>query len=84
MKKPNNFQGAATLPNKEKRISEKSQRLLNELDVKVALNSYNIIANYVLSKNGEKDNLSGFVYQVSCADCNLIYIGHTKQSLKSR
>ena len=32
----------------------------------------------------KKDELSGLVYQVPCADCNLIYIDRTKLSFKSR
>ena len=66
-------------------IGKKIQRMLNELDIKVALKPYHTIANYVPSPNNLiKEELSGLIYQVPCADCNLIYIGQTKRSLKSR
>ena len=32
----------------------------------------------------EKDLISGFIHPDSCTDCNLIYIGQIKLSLKSR
>ena len=67
-------------------ISEKIKRPLNELNIKVALRPLYTIANFVPSPKDsvKKDELSGLVYQVPCADCNLIYIGRTKRSLKSR
>ena len=69
-------------------VSEKIQRLLYELNTKVALKPLytRTIANFVPIPNDsvQKDKLSGFIYQVFCADCNLIYIGQTKRSLKSR
>ena len=56
-------------------ISDKIQRMLNELD-----KSCRTIANYVPSPNNfVKEEL-----QVPCAQYNLIYIGQTKRSLKSR
>ena len=66
-------------------IGKKIQRMFNELDIKVVLKPYNTIANYVPSPNNlVKEELSGLIYQVPCAKCNLIYIGQTKRSLKSR
>ena len=69
-------------------ISEKIKQLLNELNKKFALKPLYTIANFNFvpspKDSVKKDELSGLVYQVSCADCNLIYIGQTKQSLKSR
>ena len=48
-------------------MNENIQKLLKELDIKVALNPYNTIVSYVsFSKDlVKKVKLSGFIYQVS-------------------
>ena len=56
-------------------ISEKIKRLLNKLNIKVALKPLYAITNFVpFPKDSvKKEELSGLIYQVPCADCNLIY-----------
>ena len=64
-------------------ISEKIQRLLNELDRKVALMSMSIDNWVPFPKDRvKKDEFSRLIYHIFCADCNLIYIDLTKGNLK--
>ena len=60
--------------------------VLNNIGVMVAFKPYLTVGKYLPSPKDctKKDELSGMVYQVPCHDCDFIYIGQTKRSLKSR
>ena len=66
--------------------TEKIQRVLNDVDVKVAMKPFATIAKYLPSPKDPLDvnEITGIIYQVPCHDCPFVYIGQTKRDLKSR
>ena len=80
-----NYSSFTTLPY-IKGVSDKIQRILHNIGVKVAFKPYLTINKYLPSPKDftNKDELSGMIYQVPCHDCDFIYIGQTKRTLKSR
>ena len=67
-------------------ITDKIQRVVNKIGIRVAMKPYNTIGRFLPSlKDPLKDHeKSCLVYQVPCLDCDSIYIGQTKRDLKSR
>ena len=67
-------------------VSDKIQRVLNEVGVKVAMKPHLTIRKFLPSLKDPLDNSekSCLVYQVPCRDCSFVYIGQTKCDLKSR
>ena len=67
-------------------VSDKIQRILNEVGVKVVMKPHLTIRKLLPSLKNPLDNSEKFclVYQVPCRDCSFVYIGQTKRDLKSR
>ena len=67
-------------------MSDKIQRVLNEVGVKVAMKPHLTIRKLLPSLKEPLDNSekSCLVYQVLCRHCSFVYIGQTKRDLKSR
>ena len=67
-------------------MSDKIQRALNEVGVKVAMKPHLTIRKLLPSLKDPLDNSekSCLVYQVPCRDCSLVYTGQTKRDVKSR
>ena len=64
--------------------SEEVRRILNEAGVKVAMRPVRTIGQILPFKDPhDPEEKSCAVYQVPCSDCNFVYIGQTKQDLKS-
>ena len=65
---------------------EKVRRILNEAGVKVAMRPVCTTGQILPSPKDQHnpEEKSCVVYQVPCSDCNFVYIGQTKQDLKSR
>ena len=65
-------------------VSDKIQRVLNEVGVKVAMKPHLTIRKLLSSLKDPLDNSekSCLVYQVPCRDCSFVYIGQTKRDLK--
>ena len=67
-------------------MSNKIQRVLNEVGVKVAIKPHLTIRKLLPSLKDPLDysEKSCLFYQVPCRDCSFVYIGQTKRDLKSR
>ena len=67
-------------------VSDKIQRVLNEVGVKVAMKPHLTTRKLLPSLKDplDKSEKSCLVYQVPCRDCSFVYIGQTKHDLKSR
>ena len=67
-------------------MSDKIQRVLNEVGVKVGMKPYLTIQKLLPSLKDPLDNCekSCLVYQVPCHDCDFVYIGQTKRDLDAR
>ena len=67
-------------------MSDKIQRILNQIGIKVAMKPWLTIGRYLPSPKDplKETEISGLVYQVSCHDCGAVYIGQTKRDLNSR
>ena len=67
-------------------MSDKIQRVLNKVGVKVAMKPHLTIRKLLPSLKDPLDNRekSCLVYQVPCRDCSFVYIGQTKRDLESR
>ena len=67
-------------------VSDKIQRILNQIGIKVAMKPYLTISKYLPSLKDplKETEISGLVYQVPCHDCGSVYIGQTKRDLNSR
>ena len=67
-------------------VSDKIQRALNEIEVKVAIKPHLIMRKLFPSLKDFLDNSekSCLVYQVPCRDCSFVYVGQTKHDLNSR
>ena len=67
-------------------VSDKIQRVLNEVGVKVAMKPHLKIRKLLPSLKDLLDNNEKYclVYQVPCRDCSFVYIGQMKRDLKSR
>ena len=66
-------------------VSDKIQRVLNEVGVKDAMKPHLTIRKLLLFLKDPLDNSekSCLVYQIPCRDCSFVYIGQTKRDLKS-
>ena len=67
-------------------VSDKIQRVLNEVGVKVAMKPYLTKRKLLPSLKDPLDNSekSCMVYLVPCRDCSFVYVGQTKRDPKSR
>ena len=67
-------------------VSDKIQRVLNEVGVKIAMKPHLTRRKLLPSPKDPFDynEKSCLVYQVPCRDCSFVYIGQTKRDLKSR
>ena len=67
-------------------MSDKIQRVLNKVGVKIAMKPHLTIRKLLPSLKDLLDNSekSCLVHQVPCRDCSFVYIGQTKRDLKSR
>ena len=67
-------------------VSDKIQRVLNEVGVKVAVKPHLTIRKLFPSLKDPLDNSekSCLVYQIPCRDCSFVYIGKTKHDQKSK
>ena len=67
-------------------VSNKMQRVLNEVRVNVAMKPHLTTRKLLPSLKDPSDNSekSCLVYQVRCRDCSFVYIEQTKRDLKSR
>ena len=82
---PVSFESFACLPY-IRGVSDKIQRSLNEIGVRVAMRPFLTIGRYLPSPKDpvSVNEISGLVYQVSCSDCDFLYIGQTKRDLNTR
>ena len=66
--------------------TDKIQRVLNDVDVKVAMRPFVTIGKSFPCPKDPLDvnEITGIIYQVPCHDCRFVYIGKTKRDLKSR
>ena len=67
-------------------MSDKIQRVLNSVGVKVALKPLLTIGRYLLSLKHPifTSEKSCLIYKIPCNDCEFSYIGQTKRDLKTR
>ena len=66
--------------------TDKIQRILNDVGVKVAMRPFVTIGKSLLSPKNPLDvnEITGIIYQVPCHECPFVYIGQTKRDLKSQ
>ena len=66
--------------------TDKIQRVLNDVGVKVAMRPFVTIGkSFPFPKDPlDVNEITGIIYQVPCHDCPFVYIGQTKRDLKSR
>ena len=66
--------------------TDKIQRVLNDVGVRVAMKPFVTIGKSLPSPKDPVDvnEITGIIYQVPCHDCPFVYIGQTKRDLKSR
>ena len=66
--------------------TDKIQRVLNDVGVKVAINPFVTIGKSLPFPKDPLDvnEITGIIYKVLCHDCPFVYIGQTKRDLKSR
>ena len=67
-------------------IKDKIQRVLNDVDIRVAMRPFVAIEKSIPSSKDPLDvnEITGIMYQVPCHDCPFVYIGQIKQDMKSR
>ena len=67
-------------------VSERIRRILNNVNVKVAMKPVKTIGNFLPSPKDpvEYHEKSHLIYRIPCADCSYVYVGQTKRDLKSR
>ena len=60
--------------------TDKIQRVLNDVGVRVAMRSFVTFGKSLPSPKNPLDvnEITGIIYQVSCHDCSYVYIGQTK------
>ena len=80
------FSAFTTLPYNIQRVSDKIQRVLNSVGVKVALKRFLTIGGYLPSLKDPilTSEKSCLIYKIPCNDCEFSYIGQTKRDLKAR
>ena len=66
--------------------TDKIQCVLNDVGVRVVMKPFVTIGKSLPYPKDPLDvnEITGIIYQVSCHDCSFVYIGQTKQDLKSR
>ena len=66
--------------------TDKIQRVLNDVGISVAMRPFVTIEKSLSSSKDPLDvnKTTGIIYQVPCHDCLFVYIGQTKEDLKSR
>ena len=66
--------------------TDKIQRVLNDVGIRVAMKPFVTIEKSLPSPKDPLDanKITGIIYQVLCHDCPFVYIGQTKEDLKSR
>ena len=67
-------------------LTEPIKRVLQQVGVGMAIKPVSVLSNIFCKPKDkvlDKDN-SGLVYQISCRDCDAVYIGETGRSLKTR
>ena len=66
--------------------TDKIQRVLNDVGVRVAMRSFVTIGKSLTSPKDPLDvnEITDIIYQVPCHDCPFVYIDQTKRDLKSR
>ena len=67
-------------------VHDKIQHVLNDVGVRVAMMPFVTMGKSLPSPKDPLDvnKIRGIVYQVPCHDCPFVYIGQTKQDLKSQ
>ena len=80
----NSFQSFTCLPYIHG-TTDKIQRVLNDVGVKVAMRPFVTIGKSLPSPKDPLDvnEITGIIYQVPCHDCPFVYIGQTKRDLQS-
>ena len=81
----NSFQSFTCLPYIHG-TTDKIQRVLNDVGVKVAMRPFVTIGKSLPFPKDPLDvnEITGIIYQVPCHDCPFVYIGQTKRDLQSR
>ena len=66
--------------------TNKIQRVLNDVGVRVAMKPFVTIGKFLPSPKDPLDvnEITGIIYKVPCRDCAFVYIGQTKRDLKLR
>ena len=79
------FQGFATIPYVQG-ISEPIKRILAKVGIRVTMKPHFTLSSIFRKPKDliDFEEKRGLVYQISCRDCNAIYIGETGRSVKTR
>ena len=79
-RRPANSFKSFTCPPYIHSTTDKIQRVLNDVGVKVAMRPFVTIGKSLPSPKDPLDvnEITGFIYQVPCHDCPFVYIGQTK------
>lgn len=67
-------------------LTERIKRRLKPFNIKVAYKNPGKLSNHFVSTKDKSDNdlMKSGIYQLSCADCDAIYIGQTKRNIQTR
>ena len=65
-------------------ISEQIRKVLFKYDINVVFRKGKTIKSCLNNNYKPNNQKSGVVYQVSCNDCEAVYVGHTKRKLEDR
>ena len=67
-------------------VSEPISRILTQVGIDVALKPHHTLSSLFRKPNGAINfkQKCGLVYQISCRDCNAVYVGETGRSVRTR
>ena len=85
-RRPTNFFMSFTCLPSIHGTTDKIQRVLNDVGVRVVLRPFVTTGKSFPSPKNSLDvkEITGIIYQIPCHDCSFVFIGQTKRDLKSR